>query len=43
MKSTITLKIRNLMIQKPRPVTIGIGMAISFGIGAALGILNSLA
>jgi hypothetical protein len=30
------------MIQKRTPVTIGLGMAISFGIGAAIGILDSL-
>jgi hypothetical protein len=42
MKSTIILKIKNLMLQKPRPVTIGLGMAITFSIGAALGILDSL-
>jgi hypothetical protein len=40
MISTITSKLRNFAIQKPPLVTIGIGMAISFAIGAAIGILD---
>ena len=40
MALTITSKFRNFAIQKPTVVTIGIGMAISFAIGAAIGILD---
>lgn len=40
MKS-ITLKIRKLIAEHPTLVTIGLGLAISFAIGAAIGILDS--
>jgi hypothetical protein len=40
MISTITSKLRNFATQKPPLVTIGIGMAISFAIGAAIGVLD---
>jgi hypothetical protein len=35
------LKIRNMAIQKPALVTIGIGLAIMFAIGAAIGIVDT--
>jgi hypothetical protein len=39
MKS-ITLKIRKLVAECPTLVTIGIGLAISFAIGSAIGMLD---
>jgi hypothetical protein len=40
MKSTIISKIRKLVTEHPTLVTIGLGLAITFVIGAAIGMVD---